>query len=58
MALHVGIDTGGTFTDIVVLDDETGELVVGKWPSTPTAPAHAIFHAFEAAGVDPSPRLR
>ena len=24
MALHAGIDTGGTFTDLVVLDDETG----------------------------------
>ena len=54
MALHVGIDTGGTFTDLVVLDDETGELVVGKRPSTPAAPAQAIFHAFEAAGIEPA----
>ena len=54
MALHVGIDTGGTFTDLVVLDDETGELKVGKCPSTPDAPAQAIFRAFEAAGVVPA----
>lgn len=54
MALHVGIDTGGTFTDLVVLDDETGELAVGKRPSTPAAPAQAIFHAFEVTGVEPS----
>ena len=52
MALHVGIDTGGTFTDLVVLDDETGQLMVGKRPSTPAAPANAIFHAFEAAGIE------
>jgi len=54
VALHVGIDTGGTFTDLVVLDDETGQLTVGKRPSTPTAPAQAIFHAFQAAGVEPA----
>ena len=54
MTLQVGIDTGGTFTDLVVLDDETGELTVGKRPSTPAAPAEAIFAAFEAAGVEPA----
>ena len=54
MALHAGIDTGGTFTDLVVLDDETGDLVVAKRPSTPAAPAQAIFDCFEAAGVDTS----
>ena len=53
MALHAGIDTGGTFTDLVVLDDETGRLMVGKRPSTPGAPAEAIFAAFEAAGISP-----
>ncbi|MFN8224824.1 MAG: hydantoinase B/oxoprolinase family protein [Gaiellales bacterium] len=54
MTLHVGIDTGGTFTDLVALDDETGVTVIGKRPSTPEAPALAIFEAFAAAGVDPS----
>ncbi len=53
MALHAGIDTGGTFTDLVVLDDETGGVVVAKRPSTPGAPAEAIFEAFDAAGIDP-----
>ena len=54
MALHVGIDTGGTFTDLVVLDDETGVVVVGKRPSTPADPAQAVFDCFEAAGIEPS----
>ncbi|MGI8972956.1 MAG: hydantoinase B/oxoprolinase family protein [Gaiella sp.] len=54
MALHVGVDTGGTFTDLVVLDDQTGQLVIGKRPSTPGAPAAAVFHAFAAAGVEPA----
>ena len=52
--LHVGIDTGGTFTDLVAFDDETGILAAGKSPSTPADPARAIFDAFEAAGVDPA----
>jgi N-methylhydantoinase A/oxoprolinase/acetone carboxylase beta subunit/N-methylhydantoinase B/oxoprolinase/acetone carboxylase alpha subunit len=54
MALHVGIDTGGTFTDLVVLDDETGSVVVAKSPSTPADPAVAIFDAFAASGVGPA----
>jgi len=53
VTLHVGIDTGGTFTDLVAFDDETGALATGKSPSTPADPARAIFDAFEAARVDP-----
>ncbi len=53
MTILVGIDTGGTFTDLVALDEETGELRIGKSPSTPAAPAEAIFDAFEAAEVEP-----
>lgn len=37
----VGIDTGGTFTDFVVLDDDG--LRVHKEPSTPDNPAHAVL---------------
>ena len=36
----VGIDTGGTFTDFVLLDG--GELKVHKEPSTPDNPARAV----------------
>jgi 5-oxoprolinase (ATP-hydrolysing) len=54
LALHAGIDTGGTFTDLVVLDDESGGAVVAKVPSTPADPAAAVFRSFEAAGVDPA----
>jgi N-methylhydantoinase A len=31
----VGIDTGGTFTDIVVMDIETAECIISKSPTTP-----------------------
>jgi 5-oxoprolinase (ATP-hydrolysing) len=53
VALHAGIDTGGTFTDLVVLDDESGVLHVAKRPSTPADPARAVFDAFDAAGLAP-----
>jgi N-methylhydantoinase A len=32
---RLGIDTGGTFTDVVVLDEATGALTTTKTPSTP-----------------------
>ena len=47
MAIRIGIDTGGTFTDVVALDEETGELVTTKTPSTPADPAEGFL-----AGVD------
>lgn len=39
---RVGIDTGGTFTDCVLVDDVTGSLVVSKVPSVPAAPEQAV----------------
>ena len=42
LRLRVGVDTGGTFTDIAVLDDATGELTVGKTLTTPDDPSRAI----------------
>ena len=37
----VGIDVGGTFTDIAVLED--GKLTVHKLPSTPADPSQGIL---------------
>jgi N-methylhydantoinase A/oxoprolinase/acetone carboxylase beta subunit len=42
MSARLGIDTGGTFTDFVLLEEETGELRTAKVPSTPAEPARAI----------------
>ena len=39
---RVGIDIGGTFTDLVLIDDETGERSVGKTLTTPEDPSEAV----------------
>ena len=41
--IRIGIDTGGTFTDVVALDERTGTLVTTKTPSTPTNPADGFM---------------
>ncbi len=41
--LRIGIDTGGTFTDVVALDEDSGELVTTKTPSTPSNPADGFL---------------
>ena len=39
---RVGIDIGGTFTDLVLIDDATGERAVGKVLTTPDDPSEAV----------------
>ncbi len=45
--IRVGIDTGGTFTDVVALDEDSGELVTTKTPSTPGNPADGFMVGIE-----------
>ena len=45
----VGIDVGGTFTDIAVLED--GKLTVHKLPSTPADPSLGILQGVKETGV-------
>ena len=42
MPHRVAIDTGGTFTDIVAINEDTGALSVTKTPSTPSDPSLAL----------------
>src|SRR5262249_50638207 len=41
--VRVGIDTGGTFTDVVAFDEGTGTIVSTKTPSTPADPAEGFL---------------
>lgn len=52
--VRVAIDVGGTFTDVVKLVPETGELRFEKVPTTPTEPTAGVLAAFEKAEADPS----
>jgi N-methylhydantoinase A len=53
----VGVDTGGTFTDLVAIERNTGELRRAKVPSVPSDPSIAVLDAFQkllAEGIAPS----
>ncbi|MDX6424539.1 MAG: N-methylhydantoinase, partial [Gaiellaceae bacterium] len=52
MATRLGVDVGGTFTDLIFYDDETGEIRVGKEPTTPAAPEEGVLAAIAAAVPD------
>jgi N-methylhydantoinase A len=43
-SLRIGIDTGGTFTDIVCVDTVSGAVSVTKVPSTPANPARGLVN--------------
>ncbi len=43
---RLSIDIGGTFTDLVLINEETGEVSVGKVLSTPQDPSIGAFEGF------------
>ncbi|MBT6537348.1 MAG: hydantoinase/oxoprolinase family protein [Rhodospirillaceae bacterium] len=46
MTLRVAIDTGGTFTDVVAIDEESGEQFAVKVPSTPGDPSQGLLDGY------------
>ena len=50
--MRVGIEVGGTFTDLVAVDGSRVEVI--KVPSTPASPDKGAFASLEAAGLDPA----
>ncbi|MFN7176293.1 MAG: hydantoinase/oxoprolinase family protein [Thermaurantiacus sp.] len=55
MSYRLGVDVGGTFTDLLVIDEATGRTVRDKVPSTPDDPSRAVVsgarQVCEAAGI-------
>ncbi len=54
MSLVAGIDVGGTFTDLILLDTATGAVRLAKTPTTPDNQAVGVLTALDEAGVPPA----
>ncbi|SRR6266545_822835 len=57
--IRIGVDTGGTFTDVVAVDEDSGAVVATKTPSTPADPAqgfmtgvHKVLSTMDASAAD------
>ncbi len=48
MAYNVAVDVGGTFTDVIVFDEQAGELTEGKVLSTPDDPSRGVVTGVES----------
>ena len=57
MSYRLGVDVGGTFTDLLLIDDETGRTFTAKVPSTPADSSVGVLNGIaaicEESGIDP-----
>ncbi|MBX9588237.1 MAG: hydantoinase/oxoprolinase family protein [Hyphomonadaceae bacterium] len=49
MAWRIGVDIGGTFTDVALIDDVSGDIGVAKVPTTPRNLAEGVLSALDMA---------
>jgi len=49
MAWRIGVDIGGTFTDVALLDEASGRIGLAKVPTTPQDLAAGVIAALEMA---------
>ena len=58
MAYRLAIDVGGTFTDLLLFNESSGELVLAKTPSTNADPSIGVLTGIHKvaslAGIDPN----
>ena len=58
MAYKIGVDVGGTFTDVLLVDTETGAVHTAKVPSTPDDSSVGVLNGIartcDNAGIDPN----
>lgn len=50
-SLSVSADVGGTFTDVVTMDNATGAVSIAKSPTIAEAPVEGIVRALDTTGV-------
>src|SRR5580658_11027883 len=49
MTWRIGIDIGGTFTDVALVEEASGRIGVAKVPTTPADPAAGVLVALDVA---------
>ena len=49
---RVAVDVGGTFTDICIMDEDSGVIRIEKTASTPDDPMQAILNGIDQAKID------
>lgn len=49
MSYNLGVDVGGTFTDVIVFDENTHELTIDKVLSTPANPSEGVINGIDEA---------
>jgi N-methylhydantoinase A len=58
MAWRIGIDIGGTFTDVALVEEDTGRIAIAKLPTTPRDFGQAVIdgirQALKANRIDPA----
>ena len=58
MSYRLGVDVGGTFTDFLLLNEETGETATAKVPSTPEDSSIGVLNGVaricETSGIEPT----
>ncbi|TQF00607.1 MAG: hydantoinase/oxoprolinase family protein [Spiribacter salinus] len=57
MSFRLGVDVGGTFTDLLLINDDTGGTFTAKVPSTPSDSSQGVLNGIEkicrTSGIDP-----
>jgi N-methylhydantoinase A len=53
LGIRIGIDSGGTFTDLIAIDDRTQRIYAAKVPSTPGQPLMALRNIIQSSTIPP-----
>jgi N-methylhydantoinase A len=48
VASRIAVDVGGTFTDLVLSDERSGRIVIGKLPTVPDAPDEGVLAVLDS----------